>query len=186
MSDATLVVAITRGNKPAFDEAYLRCGNSVHTIARRLCGNTRAEDLVQDIFLDLWRRPERFDPDRGSLGAFLSVQAHGRSIDLLRSDGARRARERADLAAPAAPGRSTETTAMGRVDRDDLDAALAQLPATEREVIVMAYFGGHTYAEVARMLGQPLGTVKSRIRTGLVRLRALFDDGGIEGPVLAA
>ena len=178
MSDVTLKAAIARGSEAALAEAYDRHGAGVRSIARRLCGNVRADDVAQEIFLDLWRRPERFDPGRGSLGAFLSMQAHGRAIDMLRSDGARRSRERADHRRETLPSASPEADAMTQSDADQVDGALALLPALEREVVVLAYYGSHTYKVVAKMLGLPEGTVKSRIRAGLGRLRVLLDDGG--------
>jgi RNA polymerase sigma-70 factor (ECF subfamily) len=180
-------MAITRGEEGALQEAYGRHGSGVYAVARRLCGNVRADDLVQEIFLALWRRPEAFDPARGSLGGYLTMQAHTRSIDLLRSDTARRTRELKEGQRQGPLPQSTEATAMDHFAADALDRALAQIPALQREVIVMAFFGGHTYKEVAELLGQPEGTVKTRVRAGLARLRVLLDDGsGGEDPLLFA
>lgn len=183
LGDVGLVCAITRGNADALAEAYERNATSVLDIARRLIGPTRAQDIVQEIFLALWLRPERYDCDRGSLGAFLSMQTHGRSVDLLRSDRNRRARELGDGARRrSARADSVGTTVDAGLERDELDRALAALPVPEREAIILAYFGGHTYREVARILDEPEGTVKSRIRAGLARLRdRLVEDASNAG-----
>ena len=148
-------------------------------------GDLQSDDLVQEIFLALWRRPEQFDPDRGSLAGFLSVQAHTRSIDVARSETSRHKRELAQRARSPVSWSTTEDAVMFGLASEGLDRALADLPATEREVIVLAFYGGHTYREVADLLGLPEGTVKGRIRRGLRRLRGLLGDGA-GAPVAAA
>lgn len=144
----------------------------------------RAHDIVQDVFLALWRNPERYDCERGSLRAFLSVQTRGRSVDVLRSDSSRRERERADgLRASSSGVDNVEEAALTRLEHDELDRALAAIPGPEREAIIIAFFGGHTYREVANILDQPEGTVKSRIRAGLTRLiELLADDPRLAAP----
>jgi len=171
LSDCRLVTSIARGSHDALAEAYSRHGTSVHRAAQRVCGD-RAADVTQDVFLGLWRRPERFDPDRGALGAFLRVQAQGRALDLLRADGARRAREITDHRRRRGPAAPVEDVAMSRLAGDDAWQLLSRLGDAERRAITLAYFGGHTYREVATLLGMPEGTVKSRIRAGLAQLRA--------------
>ena len=170
-SDGRLVISIATGSHDALAEAYSRHGTSVHGVAQRMCGD-RAADVTQDVFLGLWRRPERFDPARGTLLAFLRVQAHGRAVDLLRSDGARRAREVTDHRRRRGPAAPVEDVAMGRLAGNDAWQLLSRLGDAERSAITLAYFGGHSYREVATLLGLPEGTVKSRIRAGLARLRA--------------
>jgi len=140
-----------------------------------MCGD-RAADVTQDVFLSLWRRPERFDPGRGTLGAFLRVQAHGRAVDLLRADGARRAREVTDHRRRISPATPVEDVAMSRLAGDGAWQLVSRLGDGERRAITLAYFGNHTYREVATLLGLPEGTVKSRIRAGLARLRAGLPD----------
>src|SRR5690348_2348739 len=94
MSDAVLMVAIGRWNEAALAEVYRRHGGTVHSLARRVLGQDgRADDVTQDVFVEVWNRPERFDPARGSLRSFLMTIAHGRAVDLLRSDSARAGRE---------------------------------------------------------------------------------------------
>ena len=176
-NDCRLLSGITDGDQTSLAQAYDRYGAAVYSVARRLCGRVLAHDVVQEVFLALWLMPERFDPTRGSLGGYLSMQAHGRAVDLLRSDGARRAREDADTGGAVREPRTTEASALAALARDELDRALAKLPVREREAIILAYYGGQTYGEVARALDQPEGTIKGRIRNGLRRLATLLPDG---------
>lgn len=175
LSDLELVDAIAIGRPDALSETYRRHGAHVHRSAVRLCGGG-ADDIVQDVFLRLWHRPERFDPARGSLRAFLVVQARSLALDLLRRDGARRARESLERPEPTARTVEVEATALALMARDTVRRGLAALPDRERQPIVLAYFGEYSYTDVAVILRQPVGTVKSRIRSGLKRLRAQMGD----------
>src|SRR5579884_3716820 len=178
ISDAAVVVAIGRWRPDALAEAYRRHGGAVFALARRVLGDRgRAEDVTQVVFTSLWDEADRFDPERGSLRSYLLTMAHRRSVDLLRSEGRRRQREvrLAGLAdAPYDLEREVWDLAVGERVR----AALETLGPGERQAIEMAYFGGRTYREVATLLGEPEGTVKSRIRYGLRRLRAALVDVG--------
>ncbi len=176
LSDGGLVISIARGSHDALAEAYSRHGASVHAVARRVCDD-RAADVTQEVFLGLWRRPERFDPDRGTLLAFLRVQAHSRAVDLLRADGARRAREITDHRRTGTPAGHVADIALARLAGDDAWRLLSGLGEPERNAIILAFFGGHSYREAAVLLGVPEGTVKSRIRAGLTRLRVGLADG---------
>jgi RNA polymerase sigma-70 factor, ECF subfamily len=169
--DARLVAAIAERDQSALADAYNEHGSRVHAIARGLCGHTRAEDLTQEVFLWLWNNPERFDPERGSLRSYLLMQVHGRAIDVLRSDTARAAREVARTQRQEVEEPDTEAIALALLERADINQLVSALPSRERRPIVLAYFGGHTYREVARLLAVPEGTIKSRIRSGLQRLR---------------
>lgn len=172
IDDAALMRALG-ADDGAMAEIVNRHRAAVTGFARRLVGDQgRAEEIAQDVFTRLWERRERFDPDRGTLRAFLLALTHGRSLDVQRSDSARSRRETATAAREprAAPGADTPVVArsVAAAVRDALDA----LPEQERRPVELAYYGGHSYRAVADMLGEPEGTVKSRIRSGLARLRA--------------
>jgi RNA polymerase sigma-70 factor (ECF subfamily) len=177
LSDAALVVAIGRWRQDALAEAYRRHGGAVYALARRvLRDDGLAEDVVQEIFLRLWKDPQRFDPERGTLRSWLLAQTHGRAVDRLRADSSRRRREELDARRTATAGYDVEREAWDLVVADRVAGVMAELPAGEREAIELAYFGGYTYRDVAAVLNTPEGTVKSRIRAGLKRLRAELID----------
>lgn len=182
-SDAALVVAIARYRQDALAEAYGRHAPAVFGLARRLLGEGFvAEEVVQEVFLHLWRNPDRFDPERGSLRSYLLALCHGRSVDLIRSEGARRRREEREARLGASARDDVQSEVVQRVgDVADLRDALASLTDDERRAIELAYFGGHTYREVAQLLGEPEGTIKSRIRSGLRRMRGTLTQAGIGG-----
>ncbi|WP_426572084.1 RNA polymerase sigma factor [Aquihabitans sp. McL0605] len=180
ISDAALVMAVSRYHQDALAEAYRRHAGAVFGLARRLLNEAAmAEEIVQEVFIRLWNDPDKFDPARGSLRSYLLAQCHGRSVDLLRSETSRRRREENDLRRTAEGGYDLEREVWDLSLADHVRDALATLPEGEREAIRLAYLGGHTYREVAVMLDEPEGTVKSRIRTGLKRLRSEFADAGL-------
>jgi RNA polymerase sigma-70 factor (ECF subfamily) len=179
-ADETLVAALPKRDQRALEELYNRHGGAVFGVARRLLRDAAlAEDVAQEVFVRLWTRPERFDPKRGALRSFLLRDAHGRAIDLLRSEEARRAREERDhhRSSTAAPGPEQEV--WETVQSETIRAALAALPEQEREAVVLAYFGGLSYREVAERLGQPEGSTKSRIRSAMQRLRGTLMSQGL-------
>lgn len=170
-SDAALVVSVSRRHSDALAEAYRRHAGAVFGLARRLLNDTaRAEEIVQEVFLRLWNTPEKFDPERGSLRSYLLAQCHGRAVDTLRSEVSRRRREERDLRRTADAGYDLEREVLDLSMAEHVRAAIAALPVGERQAIELAYLQGHTYREVADILDQPEGTIKSRIRTGLRHL----------------
>ena len=179
-SDAALVVAIGRWREDALAEAYRRHGGAAYALARRLLNdNQLAEEVLQEVFLRLWNTPERFDPERGSLRAYLLAQTHGRSVDLLRSETSRRRREEREARQSPNFGDDIERQVIDLTVSEKVKEVVAGLPTDERQAIELAYFGGHTYRQVAVMLDAPEGTVKSRIRSGLRRLRKDLVEAGL-------
>jgi RNA polymerase sigma-70 factor, ECF subfamily len=177
-SDVQLVVAIGRAQQGALAEAFRRHGGSVHGRARRILNDaTGADDVVQQVMLKLWTDPEQFDRKRGTLRGFLLKQAHSRALDVVRSSATRRRREGAheDLVVYDLETEVCEDI-CACVRTEQVRAGLAGLSAGERDAIELAYFGGHTYRGVAQVLGQPEGTIKSRIRTGLGKLSRVLAD----------
>ncbi|MEO5840446.1 MAG: sigma-70 family RNA polymerase sigma factor [Acidimicrobiales bacterium] len=153
-------------------EILRRHRDPVLAFAARLVGDhARAEEVAQDVFVRLWQRSERFDPTRGALRAFLLAMTHGRALDIVRSDSARFRREERHMARSTGAGEDPVAQVVARTVADAARNALAQLPEAERRAVELAYFGGHSYRTVASMLDEPEGTVKSRIRNGLARLR---------------
>ena len=168
------------GDARAFAEAFDEHAPAVHASAYAVLRDAaRAEDVVQDVFLRLWRRPGAWDPARAPLGPYLRLMARSRALDLWREAEVReRARRRAEEAAatdPAPPAPDGPETAVLRgAERAALAGALRELPEDQRRAIALAYWGGLTAGEIAASTGIPLGTAKSRIRLGLHRLRRIL------------
>ena len=182
VSDAQLVTSIARYSEIALAEVYRRHGGAVYGLARRVLNNaSEAEDVTQEVFLRLWNQPDRFDPGRGTLRSFLLTQSHGRAVDAVRSLNARRLRESGEARRTATAEYDMQHEVWDLAVADQGARALGDLPDDERRAIELAYFDGHTYVEVADLLGQPEGTVKSRIRNGMRRMRAQLVDAGVQG-----
>ena len=179
--DVGLVIAIARYLPDALAEAFRRHAGAVFGLAHRMLWERGvAEEMVQEVFLRLWEHPERFDRSRGSLRSFLLMDAHARCVDRLRADARRREREERSARAARVADYDVSLEAWDLSVGDQVREAMSALSEGEREAIELAYFGGHTYRDVARILDQPEGTVKSRIRTGLMRLRQQLLDRGID------
>ena len=159
-----------------FQRAYDEHCRGVYATALRVLGDpAQAQDVTQDVFLRLWRRPERYDARRGELGPYLRLMARSRAVDRWREGQASgRASDRLKVAVAGAEGRAEDATTRA-VERDEAGAvvrsALTRLPSAQREALVLAYWGGMTAGEIAQRSHVPLGTAKSRLRLGLSKLR---------------
>jgi RNA polymerase sigma-70 factor, ECF subfamily len=176
VSDAQLITTLLGCADTGLAELYRRYGDAVYGVARRvLRSSSEAEDVTQEVFLRLWRHT------RGSLRSFLLTQAHARAVDTIRTLNARRRREEGD--AHLLGGIEYDIFhAYWEMKRCDyVEQALEDIPAEERVAIQLAYFDEHTYIEVAEILNQPEGTIKSRIRNGMRRMREALVDAGIQG-----
>lgn len=176
-SDAQLVVAVAKADQRALAELYRRHGGATLALAGRLLNDRAlAQDVVQEVFLLLWNEPQRFDPDRGALRSWLMMKTHTKAVDAIRSTSSRATRENRDLNDRASERYDLELEVWDLAVADRVKAALGSLSEMERRSIDLAYFGGYSYREVAELLGQPEGTVKSRIRSGLKAMRRHLHD----------
>jgi RNA polymerase sigma-70 factor, ECF subfamily len=169
--ERALIARIRAGDESAMSDLYYRYSGIVYGVALRVLGSTAAaEDVLQEVFLQLWRNPQAFDADRGKLAPWLAVIARNRAIDLLR----KRPMEEDIEELPIATGVNIEDEASERIAIDKVRGVLALLPADQRKALEMAFFEGMTHTEIAGKTGEPLGTVKTRIRYGLLALRKAF------------
>jgi RNA polymerase sigma-70 factor (ECF subfamily) len=175
LSDEMLVNRLSARDEHALAEIYRRHGGAIWSLARQVVRlDALADDVTQDVFVRLWNEPGRFDPDRGSLRSFLNSLAHHRAIDLVRAESSRFRREATDARRTATRGYDLERHLDDIADAHSVREALQRLPARERDAINLAYFEGFTYREIATLQGEPEGTVKGRIRSGLKRLRVML------------
>jgi RNA polymerase sigma factor (sigma-70 family) len=180
-SDVELVRRLGDADGAALSQLYQRFGRPCYSLARRICADEGlAEDVVQEVFLTLWRDPTRYDPARGGFATWLLTLIHHKAVDAVRRESTIRRRM---VAAPEAgedwsptPVPGADQAAMARVAAGQVRAALHRLPVEQRQVLALAYFGGHTQREIAVLTGVPLGTVKSRMFTAVQRLRSLLAD----------
>jgi RNA polymerase sigma-70 factor (ECF subfamily) len=170
--DETIVEAIAMGDAAALRTVYDRHAAGVNGVALGILKDPHlAADITQDVFVRLWTNHTRYDSTRASLGTFLKMDAHGRSIDAIRSRRASERRDRADhdkTSSSLGPG--TEELAMNSLTSTSVRGALMALPDDQRTPIALAFFDGYSYREVAQILGVAEGTIKSRIRVGMRRL----------------
>ena len=179
LSDEALVALAARSEADALAELYDRFGRVAYGLALRILRDEAlAEDAVQEAFLAVWRSASRFVPERSKASTWILTLVHRRAVDLVR----REERRRADSleAVPEPAGGSTEGTVWLRLERERVQSALHKLPDQQREALELAYYGGFTQSELADRLGQPIGTIKSRMFTGLSRLRELLAEPGEE------
>ena len=176
-SDASLVARIAVGDERALQMIYERYSALVYGLSRRVTASTaHAEEITQEVFVYLWQNPDRFDAERGTLRAFLGAVAHRRSVDEVRRNTRRVARE--DRIGGDATNLDMIEISDG-VERSQtaerVRAAVSSLPEQQREAVLLAYFGGFTFRQVAEQLGIPEGTAKSRLRLGLSKLAVLLE-----------
>ena len=174
-----LVKRVTEGDQSALGALYDRYGRPAYSLARRICADDGiAEDVVQEVFLAFWRDPHRFDPARGPFGTWLLTLVHHKSVDAVRRESAIRRRtvpaaeDGEEWSAQVGPG--ADQAALGAVVAGQVRDALGRLPAEQRQALALAYYGGYTQREVAALTGVPLGTAKSRMFTGVQRLRSVL------------
>ena len=173
LSDEAIVALVGRSDETALAELYDRYGSVAFGLARRILrDDTLAEDAVQEAFLTIWRTATRFVPERAKASTWLLTLVHRRAVDLVRREDRRRGEQLDAATEPIAE--ATHDVAWLRFERERVQEALAQLPDPQREAIELAYYGGFTQSELAERLGQPLGTIKSRMFSGLARLHELL------------
>src|SRR2546430_7087478 len=176
LSDEAVVALVARSDEQALAELYDRFGRVAYGLALRvLRDEALAEDAVQEGFLTAWRRADTFMPERAKASTWLLTLVHRRAVDLVRRENRRRA-EPIEKAGDRPGDGPADDLVWLRYERERVQAALRQLPDQQREALELAYYGGFTQSELAERLGQPIGTIKSRMFTGLARLRGLLAD----------
>jgi RNA polymerase sigma-70 factor (ECF subfamily) len=180
LSDEALVALAARSEQSALAELYDRFGRPAYGLALRILRDeSLAEDAVQEAFLTLWRTAARFVPERGKASTWILTLVHRRAVDLVRREERRRADALEQAPEPVSRD-AVDEEAWLRLQRERVQDALRKLPDQQREAIELAYYGGFTQSELAERLGQPLGTIKSRMFMGLARLRELLGEPGLE------
>lgn len=182
-TDRELLERVRQGDREAFAQVYDRYGEAAYSLAVRIVRDRDlAADVVQDAFLAVWRKAAVFDPARGQASTWILTMTHNKAVDLVRREQRRRAdqldEERLELPS-LEPG--PDQLAWMSVAREQIREAMAGLPATHREVIELAYFGGYSQSELAEMLSVPVGTIKSRTFAALKALQEALDEAGLRG-----
>ena len=183
LRDGELVELVAQKDAGALEALYERYGRAAYSLARRiLTEETLAQDVVQEVFLSLWRDARRFDAGRGTVATYLLSMTHHRAVDVVRREERLRRWRTSDegLELEADPKVRVEDEVLTSERRAEVRAALGELPPAQREALLLAYFGGYTQREVAALVGVPLGTVKTRMAAGMRKLEEALRDAGRE------
>ncbi|KAA9161376.1 sigma-70 family RNA polymerase sigma factor [Amycolatopsis acidicola] len=172
-SPEDLLTQVARGSEAAFEQLYAVVATPVFGVVRRVVRDVaQSEEVTQEVLVELWRTATRFDPAQGGAVNWALTLAHRRAVDRVRSAQARADREkRAGSVSPGPDFDQVSEAVAARLEREQVRRCLSNLTELQRESVVLAYYGGHTYPEVAELLDSPLGTIKTRLRDGLIRLR---------------
>jgi RNA polymerase sigma-70 factor (ECF subfamily) len=183
LRDDQLVELVAQRDGDALEALYERYGRPAYSLARRiLTEETLAQDVVQEVFLSLWRDARRFDAGRGTVATYLLSMTHHRAVDVVRREENLRRWRTSDegLEFEPDPKARVEEEVVTTERRAEVRAALSVLPAAQREALLLAYFGGYTQREVAALMGVPLGTVKTRMAAGMRKMKEALQDAGTE------
>lgn len=179
LSDEAVVALVARSDEVALGELYDRYGAPAYSLARRvLRDGALAEDAVQEAFLLIWRGADRFVPERAKAATWIMTIVHRRAVDLVRREQRRRTEPLPEVISAA--DTPADQAVWLRLERENVQQALRELPDQQRETLELAYYGGFTQSELAERLGRPLGTIKSQMHTALANLRRILDTGAKE------
>jgi RNA polymerase sigma-70 factor, ECF subfamily len=184
LADEELIALVVEGDAGAFAVLYDRHARAAYSLAYRMMGEKQAaEDLVQDALLKVWRGAGSYRTERGSVRTWILSIVHNRGIDQLRSLASRRRmQDKVEASAPTSQPSEAFAEAWRNTRREQVRKALGTLPPEQLKILELAYFSGYTHAEIAGLLGLPLGTVKGRMRLGLKKIKGYFDSQDMAVP----